>query len=102
MECQQDRAKIWGGLAHREERAMNHRELGSLVFEIAMQGRSLKRGYDKGFLLISDQDIETLVAARDLMEEIAELMAGELEIETEIDQDPGHRKWFRQQFSDEF
>lgn len=81
---------------------MNHRELGSLVFEIAMQGRALKRGYDKGFLLISDQDIEALVAARDLMEEIAELMAGELEIETEIDQDPGHRKWFRQQFSDEF
>ena len=63
---------------------------------------ALKRGYDKGFLLISDQDIETLVAARDLMEEIAELMAGELEIETEIDQDPGHRKWFRQQFSDDF
>jgi len=81
---------------------MNHRELGNLVFEIAMQGRSLKRGYDKGFLLISDQDIETLVEARDLMEDIAELMAGELEIDEDNDQDPGHRKWFRQQFSDEF
>ncbi|MGB2072829.1 MAG: hypothetical protein ACPHX7_06255 [Candidatus Puniceispirillaceae bacterium] len=81
---------------------MNNRWLRQdlLTYEIEQQGNALKEAHVRGILQLSDPEVEVLEQARDLMEDLAEQAAEDVEFADKVAPNP--RLWFRQQFSDEF